>query len=93
MLIDVKTTLLMWEKTDMPDSNYDEATKKWIKTGGKTEKTTYTFRDIDGSKLVFLSGNKYREYEGRSVNLQIDLSYDNFTRANKLKLESVTLAD
>lgn len=88
-LIDIRTKLLMWEKTDMPDSNYDEATKKWIKTGSKTEKTTYTFRDIDGTKLVFLHDNKAREYEGKDVDLQLELSYDDFNRRNKIQLKHI----
>jgi len=85
--------LVMWEKTDMPESKYDEATKKYVKTGNKTERTTYTFRDEFGSKLVFLGNNDYRQYERKPVDIDLELSYDDYNRKNKISLKGVRKAE
>lgn len=81
--------LVMFEKTMMPDSMYSEEQKKYVKTGNKTERTTYTFRDEFGTKLVFLAGNEYRALERESVDLDIELSFDDYNRKNKISLKNV----
>ena len=83
-------TLVMWEKTMMPDSNYDSATKQWIKTGSLTEKTTYVLRDEFGSKIVFLSGNDFRKLEGKIVDVEVKLVYGEFGRKNKVSLSRIS---
>jgi len=92
MLIDVRAKLVMWEKVDMPESNYDESTKKWVKTGKTTEKTNYIIRDVDGTKLIFMSDEKARQYEGKDVDVQFELSYDEFNRKNKISFKNITLS-
>jgi len=92
MLIDYKATLIMWEKTMMPESKLDETSGKYVKTGNKVESTTYTFRDFDGSKLIFLSPKaEYRTFEGKEVIIQIELSHDDYSRKNKIQLRNVSL--
>jgi len=84
--------LVMWEKTDMPESvmSKDEKGKTvFTKTGNKTEKTTYTFKDEFGEKLVFMGNNDYRNYEGESVTLYLKINYDDFNRRAKVSLDSV----
>jgi len=93
MLIDYKAELIMWDKVDMPESIKNETTGKFEKTGKKIEMTNYIFRDFDGSKLVFTSNNPlYRTYERKDVIIQLELSYDDFNRKNKIQLRGVSLA-
>jgi len=88
---DVK--LLMWEKTEMPESSMEkDANNKTVfkKTGKMTEMTTYTFRNGFGEKLVILSKyNNYRELEGKVVDLVLDVQFNDFSRKNKISLESI----
>jgi len=84
----------MWERTEMPASNYDQESKKFIKTGGVMEMTTYTFRDGFGDKLVFLSKNgDYRKLEGSVVDITLDVKLDEFTKKVRTKLLDVVPAE
>jgi len=87
---DVK--LVMFEKTDMPDSVMQDINgkKQFVKTGKVTEMTTYTFRDGFGEKLIVLSkDNTYRTLEGKIVNLELEVAYNDFQKKNSVKLVSV----
>jgi len=86
-------SMIMWEKTMLPDSvrSVDEKGKTvFTKTGTKTEYTTYTFRDSFGDKLVFTSkNNSYRTWEGKKVIIALEVNFDEFNRKNKVSLNSV----
>lgn len=86
--------LVMWEKTMMPESvmSKDEKGKTvFTKTGVKNEYTKYIFRDLVGDKLVFVSKvNDYRNLERKRVDLEIDLSHDDFSGRNKIALKSIS---
>lgn len=88
-------TLLMWEKTLMPESKpeKDENGKTiFKKTGNKVEMTTYTLRDGFGDKLVLLSSNNdYRTLEGKKVNVVMEIKFDEFNRKNKLSLAEISI--
>lgn len=82
-----EVTLVMWEKTEMDESDYNRETKKFVKTGRKVEMSTYTFRDGFGDKLVLLSkDNSLRKLEGSKVKLSLDVKLDEFTRKIKTSL-------
>jgi len=85
--------LVMFERTLMPESimkKDDKGKTVFEKTGQKTEMTTYTFRDGFGEKLVFLSKeNGYRSLEGETVDIELEVSYDEFNRKSKVALISV----
>lgn len=92
---DKDVSLLMWEKTLMPESIMvdDEATKKKIfkKTGSKIEMTTYTLRDGFGDKLVLLSkNNDFRNLEGKRVQIILEVKRDEFKNLNKLSLAELS---
>jgi len=92
MLTQVKgMTLKMWEKTMMPKKALNKETQKWEKTGEKEERTTYTFLDEFGDKLVFLGGNEYRDFEGEEVAITLDIAYNNFERKTTVSLKTVAL--
>lgn len=77
----------MWEKTMLPETEMVDG--KRVKTGRKVEATTLTFCDEFGSKLVFLVASlKWRELEGNSGDLQVELAYDDFNKKNKLIFKS-----
>jgi len=91
---DVK--LKMWEKTLMPESIMEKLDGKTVfkKTGQKIEMTTYTFVDGFGEKLVFLSSeNGYRNLEGETVDIVMEVEYNDFSKKNRLKLESVAKSE
>lgn len=84
---DVK--LVMWEKTEMPESNIveKEGKKSFQKTGKMIEMTTYTFRDFVGEKLVILSkDNSFRQMEGKDVKIAIDVVFNDFQKKNRVSL-------
>jgi len=84
--------LVMWDKVNMPDSEMKEieGKKTWIKIPGKfTEKTNYTFRDIAGEKLVAFGDNTHRVLEGELCDVELDITYNDFTRKNQIKLSSI----
>jgi len=83
--------LAMWEKTELPDNELKDG--KWVKTGRVTEKTTYTFRDATGEKLVILGSNDYRNFEGELVDVTFELKFDEFKKRLSVKLGSVQKAD
>jgi len=88
---DVK--LVMWDKVIMPDSDRvkDEVTgkTKFVDNGKKVEYTNYIFRDGFGEKLVAMSKDaSYRALEGANVELVIEVTYNDFTKKNQVKLES-----
>jgi len=81
-------TLKMWEKTMMNESVFSEEEGKYKRTGKKVEQTTYTFVDEVGDKLVFLSDNNaLRSQEGKTGELFLALSYDNFNKRNKIQFK------
>jgi len=82
--------LAMWEKTELPDNELKDG--KWVKTGRVTEKTTYTFRDATGEKLVILGSNDYRNFEGELVDLEIDVIFNDFQKRNRVTLATVRKA-
>lgn len=90
---DVK--LVMWEKTDMPESNIVEkdGKKSFVKTGKMTEMTTYIFRDFSGEKLVILSkDNSFRAMEGKDVTLTISVIFNDFQKKNRVSLDTLVLS-
>jgi len=89
--------LIMWEKTEMPDSdmvtNEKTGKKEFVKNGKTTEMTTYTLRDGFGNKFVVLSkDNSYRSLEGEMVEISVDLVYNDFNRKTQIKLASMAKA-
>jgi len=80
----------MAEKTDMADRVLNDVSGKWEKTGKTTEKTTYTLQDLMLEKLVFLGDNKFRDLVGKDVNIQLDVKYNNFTRATQVSLKNIS---
>jgi len=83
--------LVMYEKTLMPESIMQEVDgkKKFVKTGKDTEMTTYTFRDGFGEKLVILSkDNGYRNLEGETVDIVLEVVFNDFQKKNTVKLAS-----
>jgi len=92
---DVK--LKMWEKTMMPESIMEKGADgktAFKKTGIKIEMTTYTFVDGFGEKLVFLSqDNGYRSLEGETVDIVMEVEYNDFSKKNRLKLDSVSKSE
>jgi len=92
--VPVKMKLAMWEKTMMSESvmgKDDKGKTVFTKTGNKTESTTYTFKDEYGEKLVFLSSNNnYRNLEGEEVEVQIEISHDDYNKKNKVQLKSIS---
>lgn len=88
-----KVQLKMWESTAMKDSDIVEGPdgkKKFVPNGKFVDMTTYTFRDEFGSKLVIMSKNSdFRAYEGKYVDIELDVSLDEFTRKVKTRLLNV----
>jgi len=84
--------LAMWEKTELPEREKD-ANGDWKNTGKKVEKTTYTFKDEFGDKLVLLSNNEYRELEGRQCDIVIGITYNDYDRKNRITLEGCNPGD
>lgn len=87
-----KVKLVMFEKTMMKDSEMKEVDGKkvFVKNGQETEFTTYTFRDSFGEKLVILSKeNSYRALEGETVDIEVEIVYNEFGRKNRVSLASV----
>jgi len=86
--------LVMFERTMMPESTMQEVDgkKKFVKTGKETEMTTYTFRDEFGDKLIVLSPkNEYRSLEGEDVSIEVEISYNDFQKRNRVSLKSVNV--
>jgi len=91
-----KTKLVMWEKTDMPESKLVETNgkKSFEKTGKTEEMTTYTFRDGFGEKLVILTkDNSYRALEGEMVDLSVGVVFNDFQKKNRVALISCKKSD
>lgn len=85
--------LVMWDKVNMPESESKEVDGKkvWVKIPGKfIEKTNYTFRDITGEKLVAFGDNSHRTLEGELCDIELEVSYNDFTRKNQIKLFGIT---
>lgn len=66
--------MLMWEKKEMPDREYNKDSKMWIDTGKMIEKTLYTFRGNNGNVIVLYGSNEFREYEGRDVKILVEIN-------------------
>jgi len=88
-----KVKLVMFERTMLPESEMKKGIggkKEFIKTGKEVEYTTYTFRDGAGDKLVLLSReNGYRSLEGKTVDIELDVKHNEFTKKTQTKLASV----
>lgn len=87
-----KVEMVMFEKTEMPESvmkKDDKGKTVFEKTGNKIEKTTYTFRDLEGNKYVFMAGNEFRSLERTAVDLELEIKYDDYTRKTKVSLKQV----
>lgn len=90
-----KVKLVMFERTMLPESTMKEVDgkKSFVKTGQEVEMTTYTFRDGMGDKFVILSKeNGYRNLEGETVDIELDIKLNEFTRKPALKLASIRKA-
>jgi len=83
----------MWGKAEFTEKLINKDTGKYEKTGRKEERTTYTFKDEFGEKLVLLAGNDYRELEGRQCNITLSVKYNDFDRATRVSLATVVPAD
>ena len=87
--------MLMWEKTLMKESvmSKDKDNKTiFTKTDKELEYTSYTFRDITGDKVIFMSkNNTFRDLEGKECNIEISITFDEFKRKNRIGLSSVEL--
>lgn len=83
--------MIMWEKTELPENELVESNgkKEWKKTDKTVEKTTYTFRSIAGEKLILLANNEHRKLEGLICDVDLDISFNEFQRKNKISLSSV----
>lgn len=81
--------LVMWDKVDMPDRIKNPTTGEWTKTGTTVEKTRYYLRDEFGNKLVFLAGNEYRDLEGSTVILNLEINYNEYQNKNEVKLTGI----
>lgn len=88
---DVK--MVMYKKVELNSRAKNEATGKWENTGGKEEKTEYTFRDEFGDIVVLLGTNEYRELEGRQCDITLGISYSEFDRKNRVSLQSCNPCD
>jgi len=95
--------LKMWEATPMPEAEIgtdgkmvrDQATGKVKNTGKSIEYTTYTFRDLLGETLKIMSrNNKFREFEGKTVNLVLNVIRKEFMGKTdtKINIKEVELA-
>jgi len=91
MLIKIENLkLIMAEKSDLPERKQGEG-GEWEKTGKTIEKTTYTLKDVLSSeKLVFLAGNDYRILEGKDVDIQVDIKFNDFSRKTAIVLKTMT---
>jgi hypothetical protein len=67
----VNVKLVMWERVDMPESKPD-GKGGFMKTGVVEEHTLYKFRDLLGTVIsVQEKGNKYRDLEGKNLDLRV----------------------
>lgn len=82
--------LVMYENTPLPEQNYNKESKSWVKTGGVVDKTTYTFRDTTGSKLVLLGTNAFRALERKIVDVEVKIEFNDFKKQNRVTLANVT---
>jgi len=82
-------TLKYWKKVEMPEKARN-AKGDYEKTGKSVEMTGYSFHDLMGEELYFISPkNEFRSLEGKHVTLVIKATYDDYGRKNKYSLESV----
>lgn len=88
--ISKEMTLMMWSKNEMKERTKDPQTGEWKDTGRTEEKTKYYLRDEFGDTLEFISGNEYREMEGSLVEVNMDISFNDFQNKNVVKLDSIT---
>jgi len=89
--------LVMFERTMMPESDRstdDKGKTIFVKNGKEVEFTTYTFRDTFGDKLVLMSKSAdYRPFEGKFVNITLDVTLNDFTKKIQTKLVSCELSE
>lgn len=74
MQFELKLKLAMWEAVQLAEKRENKETGKWEKTGEKTERTQYIFRDEFGDKLTVLAGNEYRHLEGVDCIVKLKVS-------------------
>lgn len=91
--------LKMWEATLMPEAQYGtdgkmvkDASGKILNTGKMKEYTTYIFRDLVGEKLEIMSAkNNFRELEGETVNVVLNLRKTSFQGKTETKVSLDTV--
>jgi len=83
----------MWKKVEMPESKRNDK-GVFERTGNKTEMTGYYIHDEFGSELYIISAtNRYRDLEGKEgLTVELDITYDDYGRKNKIKLNTVVEA-
>lgn len=82
----------MFSRKDLPESSMQEVNgkKTFVKTGKTVEMTEYIFRDEGGQVMKMLAkDNSYRRFEGEFVNIILDVSTNDFTGKQAVKLVSV----
>jgi len=86
-------TMMMWKKVNMPEKIRNTVSGVFEKTGKDTEMTGYYFHDIMGEEIYFVSPkNEFRELLHKSVNVELNVVFDDYSRKNKLSLSNVTEA-
>lgn len=93
MLVDIKgLKLAMVEAVVMKDRTKN-AQGVWEDNGKTIEKTQYTFKDtLTHEKIVLFGKNDFRGFEGKIVNVQVDIKYNDFAKQVKLGLGSISEA-
>jgi len=84
--------LKLWKKVEMPERKRNTQ-GVFEKTGSTTEMTGYVIHDQFGSELYIISADsKYREFDGKDgLLVQLEISYDDYGRKNKIKLVYIGL--
>jgi len=78
--------LALWKKREL-NQRAKNPEGKWVPTGGKEEKTEYTFRDEFGETIVLLGDNTFRQYEGQEGEITLGIRYNEFERKSVLSLK------
>jgi len=81
--------LVMWSKKEMKERAKNSASGEWEDTGKLVEKTEYILRDEFGDVLKFISDNEYRQFEGSTVSLNLEIEYNEWQNKNTVKLTNM----
>lgn len=94
MLVNLnKVRLAMFQRLVLPKRKLNPATNLWEKDGDLTEeRTIYTLRDEFGDTLEVIGKNDFRSFEGKDVNVQLDVVQKEFQgkKTTKLAIGSIT---